>query len=349
MNNINPNLVDPSCITTSNSSFYPIGSAQHLDPNYNILPFLCDLLKMSTDPNATGLLTDPIPQFDITPFTDFSPLSAVGDPRVSLGDVMTQTYINFLPRVITQTEVRQAGGTQVINNYICTADGTPIKQTQTSNALLSLDLTGQKAYKYGAITVPPVSASFEDLMKPIHPDEIKNFVKNYVASSRHSNANDFATFIKNYFPNYSIQVDVYKSPYCTLVTLGDSNSTNNVYLKYYADVAINVGCLLGVNSVNQHIGTSSSLNHTMAISMASTIPDYALFAKDSSLAKDWYIYIMNNFVDNGQNDYTNLFTNLFTSLSAGSISQINSVFASASASLTNQNYNTVSVPCSSFN
>ena len=173
MNNVDPNLIDPSCITGPNLSSYPIGSAQHLDPNYNILPFLCDLLTMATDPNATGLFTNPVTPFDITPFTNFSALTAVGDPRVSLGEAMTQTYINFLPRMITQTEVRQAGGSQVIDNYICTADGTPIKQSQTSHALLSLDLTGQKAYQYGAITVPPVSATFEELMKPIDPKEFK--------------------------------------------------------------------------------------------------------------------------------------------------------------------------------
>jgi hypothetical protein len=343
MTNIDPNLIDPSCITGPNLSSYPIGSAQHLDPNYNILPFLCDLLTMATDPNATGLLTPAIEPYDITPFTDFSALTAVGDPRVSLGDTMTQTFINFLPRMITQTEVRQAGGSQVIDNYICTSDGTPIKQSQTSHALLSLDLTGQKAYKYGAITVPPISATFEELMKPITDYEITNFINNYIKNSRESSASDFISFINKYFLKYTKQVDVYQSPFCMIVTLSDI-SGNNVYLKYYPDVSIKVGCLLGISSINQHISISSAINHTMAIAMASTIPNYTLFLTDKTASDNWYSYVMNNFLDNGQNNYSNL----FSSLSTDFLNQINTIFASSSANLVTQNYNTVSIPCSSI-
>jgi hypothetical protein len=335
MINMNENLTDPSCNTTEypNKSLYPIGSAQHLDPNYNILPFLCDLLTMATDPNATGLLTDPVTPFDITPFTDYSALSAVGDPRVSLGETMTQTFIHFLPRMITQTEVRQNGGSQVIDNYICTADGTPIKLSETSNALLSLDLTGQKAYQYGAITVPPVSATMEELMKPIDPAEVINFVKDYVSSARDANASDFVSYIKKYFPTYSTQVDAYKTPLSLMVTL--TNNTNTIYLKYYIDVAIKVGCLLG-GSINQHSTLSNVPNQAMAFSMASPIPNYTSFLSDKKAADDYYLYIINNFTNRGM-DYSNL----FLSMSGDFIDHVSTVINSLTSNLVQQNYTTI--------
>jgi hypothetical protein len=333
---MNQNLIDPTCIDTTpypNRSSYPIGSAQHLNPNYNILPFLCDLLTMATDPNATGLLTPPIEPYDITPFTDFSPLTAVGDPRVSLGDTMTQTFIHFLPRMITQTEVFQNGGSQIIDNYICTSDGTPIKLSETQNALLSLDLTGQKAYKYGAITIPPIKQTVEELMKPMSDEEITTFVTSYISNAKDACAADFVTYIKKYFPTYSTQVDAYKTPLSLIVTL--TNNVDTIYLKYYVDVAIKVGCLLG-GSLNQHSNISSAPNQAMAFAMASPIPNYTSFLTDKKAADDYYLYIINHFTNRGM-DYSNL----FTGLSSDFIQHVSSVVHGLTANLTNKNYTTV--------
>jgi hypothetical protein len=300
---MNENLIDPSCINNSglNSNLFPVGTAQHLDPNFNMLPFLCDLLKLANDPNATGILTPPIEPYDITPFTDYSPLTAVGDPRVSLGETMTQTFIHFLPRMITQTEVRQAGGTQVIDNYICTADGVPIKQSETVNAVLSLDLTGQKAYQYGAITVPPISATFEELMKPIHPDEVINFVESYVNGGRNASASDFVSFINTYFPNNIKEVDLYETPPTLIVTVNDvvfGNKRGKLYIRYYDDVALKVGCLLGLSTINQYT-TSNLTDFKLSFALASSIPDYKLFLTDKKAADVHYNYLMNNFFDDG--------------------------------------------------
>lgn len=332
---MNENLIDPSCINNSglDSNLFPVGTAQHLDPNFNMLPFLCDLLKLANDPNATGILTPPIEPYDITPFTDYSPLTAVGDPRVSLGETMTQTFIHFLPRMITQTEVRQAGGTQVIDNYICTADGVPIKQSETVNAVLSLDLTGQKAYQYGAITVPPISATFEELMKPIQPDEVINFVKSYVTGGRNASASDFVSYIKKYFPTYSTQVDAYKTPLSLIVTL--TNNTDTIYLKYYVDVAIKVGCLLN-GSINQHSNLSNVPNQAMAFAMASNIPNYTSFLTDKKAADDYYLYIINNFTNRGPN-----YSNLFLNMSGNFIDHVSTVINSLTSNLVHQNYTTI--------
>jgi hypothetical protein len=336
------NLIDPTCIDTTlypNRSSYPIGSAQHLDPNYNILPFLCDLLTMATDPNATGLLTDPVTPFDITPFTDFSPLTAIGDPRVSLGETMTQTFINFLPRMITQTEVRQNGGSQVIDNYICTADGTPIKLSETANALLSLDLTGQKSYQYGALTIPPITQTMEELMKPIEPTEVVDFVKNYVLNAKDANANDFVAFINKYFSAYTKQVDVYQSPSALILTL--SNNTGKVYVKYYVDVGIKVGCLLGLPTITQHSTITDMFNLKLTFAASSNIPDYKLFLTDTKAADEHYSYLISNFFDDGSTRYNNVGT------FEERLNQINTFVDSVTSKQITQTSNPVTISCSS--
>ena len=288
-----------------NRSFFPLGTAQHLDINYNILPFLCDLLKATTDNNVSPLLTEGPTPFDLTPYTDFSLLTGVGDPRASLGETMTQTYIHFLPRVITQTEVRQAGGTQVIDNYICTADGSPIKVSETIPVLLSLDLTGKKPYQYGAITVPPVSATFSELMRIIDPQEVKSFVNSYVVGSRLKHAEDFANFIKEYFKDWEIlNINVYESTKYLILSL--KNKNNTVYIKYHSDVAQDVGCLLNFKEVKYFYSSQPPENMALSMAMASLIQNYKFLMQNSKEAEKFKNLIINNYSSTPDQSYSSL-------------------------------------------
>lgn len=325
MSDINSALLDPICNTgLLNPALFPVGTAQHLDPNFNILPFLCDLLKATTDNNASPLLTNPPSAFDITPFTDFSMLNNVGDPRVSLGEVMTQTYIYFLPRVITQVEVRQNGGSRVIDNYICTSDGTPIKKSTTGPILLSLDLTGQKPFKYGAIDVPPVSATYEQLMQPIDTEEVKDFVKKYIVDSKNESAQDFSLYIENYFNGWTPSVDVYDKMGFLIVTL--NNGISSAYVKYYSDVANSVGCFLGQTQMTHYIANQAPLNMALAAAMASRIPDYSKLLYDDISSKSWKDQILTSYVSTPAHEYTQILAN-----SAMAISYFNQI-----ASMTGQ-------------
>lgn len=295
-----------------NKNLFPRGTAQHLDLNYNILPFLCDLLKATTDNNVSPLLTEPPPEFDLTPFTDFSGLNGVGDPRVSLGEVLTQTYIYFLPRVITQTEVRQAGGTQVIDNYICTADGTPIKVSESVPVLLSLDLTGQKPYKYGAITIPPLSSTYEQLMELIQPEEVKSFVSSYVSSAKERHSESFVDFIKTYLGEYTpTSIDVYdKFKYLIVVlTRKTSLTTETIYLKYYSDVANKVGCLLGLEKLNYYLGVVTPTSMQQSVSNSSIIPNYKELMSDETKATEFKNFVLSNYKSTPETQYTSILTN----------------------------------------
>ncbi|NBX74959.1 MAG: hypothetical protein EBQ92_00185 [Proteobacteria bacterium] len=344
MSNIDPNfLIDPTCAPTGlNPSLFPVGSAQHLDPSYNLLPFLCNLLNVTVGKDVNPILASPTSAFDITPYTDFSMLNGVGDPRVSLGEVMTKTYVEFLPRVITQTEVRQNGGTQVIDNYICTADGTPIKLSETIPVLLSLDLTGKKPYQYGAITVPPISATYEELMKPIDPNEVRGFIKKYVSGAKNASASAFTTFIKKYFPDWTATVDLYQTPSCLIVTL--SLGEELVYINYYPDVAVDVGCLLGIQSINQHVQSSTFGDYHMSMVMGAKIPDYKVLLNDKKASDEHYQYIINNFKTIAGNNYNNIFTNI-TANTAAYLDSFHSFFGSMSSNFLKQESNSISVNC----
>jgi ATP-dependent Clp protease adapter protein ClpS len=289
MNNIDPALIDPTCNNgVLNPTLFPVGTAQHMDINYNILPFLCDLLKATTDNSVSPILTPELPPFDLTPFTDFGALSAIGDPRVSLGETMTQTYVNFLPRVITQTEVRQNGGTQVIDNYICNSDGVPIKKSETIPILLSLDLTGKTSYQYGSITVPPISATFDALMNPINPEEVITYVKDYISGKKEEHADYLVAFINQYFPSWSKSIDVYTMMNFIIVVLFDLANNATVYLKYYGDTANKVACGLSLNSLNQIIAYQTPTNMALSNAMNSELPDYKDIMSSSEKSSAYY-------------------------------------------------------------
>ena len=292
------------------STFFPVGSANFMDRNKNLLPFLCNLLQYANDETVSPVIVEPPADFDITPFTDFTGLSAVGDPRVSLGETMEATFVNFLPRMITQTEVMQSGGTQVIDNIICNADGVPIRESKTIPILLSLDLTGKNSYQYGAITVPPISATFEELMKPINPTEVTDYVNNYVYTSKKNHIDYFSLFISKYFlsDGWDVSLIAYKTPPIFLVKL--DKGSKSIYIKYYTDVQNEVGCALGITSILTHFGTSNVDNRAMIIAIGNTIPDYKYLMENLDKADEWYDYLINNTMSSIEQNFTNIFSNI---------------------------------------
>jgi hypothetical protein len=317
------NIIDQDifCRTLSSTpldpTLFPIGSARLLNRNRDILPFLCNLLQYATDENLDPVIVEP-PVFDISPYTDFTGLTGVGDPRVSLGETMSATFINFLPRMITQTEVMQAGGTQVIDNIICTADGMPIRESQTVPILLSLDLTGKKSYKYGALTVPPISSTFEQLMKPINPQEITDFTSEYVKNARAHHADQFINFINTYFtnksPTWQTSLVAFKYPPLFMVKLDKYTDTTfktlsgSVYIKYYYDVKDYIGCNLGINSIQTYISSTGINTNAMVMAIGMEIPDYDYLMNNFNEAQAWYEHLSNTSFSSLLQDYTNIFS-----------------------------------------
>jgi hypothetical protein len=254
------------------TTLFPVGSNFR---SFNTLAFLCDLLKNANDESISPILVPPPPEFDITPYTDFSGLTGIGDTRASLGDTLSATFVNFLPRMIVQTEIKQNGGSQIVNNYICNADGVPIKESSTIPAILSIDLTGQKPYNYGAIYVPPISATVEELTRPIDPQEVRDFVNKYIYNNRVKHAEDFVKFLNlNFDENWTITLNQYKIPPAFMVKLNNIVNNQTVYLKYYDDMIEKVACLLYIKTLTYNMGITHADSTAEIAAFTDPVLDY---------------------------------------------------------------------------
>lgn len=293
---------DPYCNSPLlDPSLFPVGSATFLDPNYNVLPYLCQLLQVANDETVNPVLVEP-PEFDITPFTDFSGLANVGDPRVSLGVTLSATLIYFLPRMISQTELLQSGGSQVINNFVCDQDGNPIKESITIPALLSL--SANNVYKYGALDIPPITLSLEELLKPITPEEIKNFVSTYISGMRTNNSEYFLKFLNTWFlydERWKPSLHMYLNGGFLFVKLeyynnvNDANYYKSLYLKYYEDQKNVIGCALNISNIIYHTGSFFG-STTLSKAVGAPIFDYQeILSRPLEEQQNFYNTIVNSF------------------------------------------------------
>ena len=144
-----------------------------------------------------------------------------GDDRVNFGEVWKEVSLEFLPRSLTQIEIAQAGGCQVINNYICNADGIKIKEASST-------------CKEG-----------EQFLKPITSQEITQFVTNYIDERYNYYSDGFVEYInKNYkSKGWSIKLIYYSKiyffyveaskKYITLVNNVSTEFTDKKFFKYY--------------------------------------------------------------------------------------------------------------------
>jgi hypothetical protein len=293
-------LLDPS--------LFPVGSATFLNPNYNVLPFLCNLLQVANDETISPVLVEQ-PEFDITPFTDFSGLLGVGDPRISLGAMMSATFIHFLPKVIAQTEVLQSGGAQVIDNYICDSDGNPIKESQTIPILLSLDLTGKKPYKYGAIDIPPITDSIEDLLKRFGPEDVKNFVKEYFVEVTKEHAKYFVDFINQHYVPVGWRVELKYVDFSKVFYVEMSLQNKKIYLKYHTDVKEEVGRLFGISDITAYLNVPRMNSNIHAMALSSDIKDYKFLMENESEKLKFIDYITKNYTEDSTQTFSHFTSN----------------------------------------
>lgn len=293
-------LLDPS--------LFPSGSANFLNPNYNVLPFLCNLLQVANDETISPVLVEQ-PEFDITPFTDFSGLLGVGDSRISLGAMMSATFIHFLPKVIAQTEVLQAGGTQVIDNYICNADGQTIKESQTIPILLSLDLTGKTPYQFGAITIPPIQQTAEELLKRFTPEDVKDFVKGYFSEQIENHAEYFVNFIKKHYIPAGWQLKLIFNSSSNVFYVEMTNGNKKIYLKYHPDVKEKVAKLFGIDSITVYSFFAKINSDIHASALAAKVEDYKSIMENNDKTLKFIQYITENYTEDSTQAYTYVMSN----------------------------------------
>jgi len=195
---------------------------------FDITPYLCQLLKLANIPYV-----DPVVKienengFDYEHFLDsyFAQLSAIGaNERVNFGEVWKAVSLEFLPRAFTQLEIAQAGGCQVINNYICNPEGIKIQEASS---------TCQEGDQY---------------LKPITAQELQTFITDYIQVKYNTHSDGLISYIKREFINkgWTVKLIFYSKVYLFLieasrtVTTKDANGNNISYtekkfIKYYYD------------------------------------------------------------------------------------------------------------------
>lgn len=327
---MNDNITDPSCSPSIfDTTLFPTGSTLANNPNYSILPFLCQVVNAATNPNIDPVLVTP-PPYDWSPHLNFSALTGVGDPRYSDGAILSACFTEFLPKIITQLEVKKAGGSKVVNGYACDSDGNPI-YTKTQQPITTTVGNGNiNLYGY-----PIGSVTNEQLMEPITEQSIASFYTNFIQNQQALYANAFVYYIINahnpsaYDPSRSTitqngwnatlhSTTVFPLFYVQLDYLNNGNVTNTVYLKYHSDSQQAVLASL-INS--NYISPDSTINvqptmivtNNVMIRMSmSVIPDYTKLDDYADIASK----SADSFSATPSDDYTNQYNTFASNPSA---------------------------------
>jgi hypothetical protein len=198
---------------------------------FNSKRFISDLSYAVGKDNWNGFVkNDPlnIPDQNV-PVSSFA---GTGDPRYPMNVAMQDTYNEFFPRIQAYTDILNAGGCQIINNYVCDSDGVPILETSSSCSLSGT----------------PETLRFQ-------PQDIVDFVTTSMANKRQSEADSFIAYLqKNYISKgYSISLLDYAYMYMFVVRASLPNIPT-VYLKYFYDQKDYISKQLNIAIVVKNFG-----------------------------------------------------------------------------------------------
>jgi len=187
------------------------------NPDYSA--YLCQLLKNASNPNVDPVIRieneTPI-DYETYLSSFYQQLSTLGDTRVNFYEVWTEITNTILPRAITQIEVAQAGGCQVVEGFICNEEGIALKKASTN------------------------CREGEEFLKPITQTEIVNTVTNFIQTKQNIHSDAFVKYIQNNYidKGWSVILIYYSKIYMFYVEAirnkGRSNETRE-YIKYYQD------------------------------------------------------------------------------------------------------------------
>jgi hypothetical protein len=286
---------DPICNSpVLNSTLFPIGSS--LGQNYDIMPFLCQLAGIATNPNVDPTLVAPQP-FDNSLYLNFTSLSGVGDPRFSHFAVLSSTFVKFLPKMVTQVEVQRAGGVKVVNGFICDADGNQKVQANLSPATTTVGSGGINLYGFDI----PSGLDFNDLMSPITTGAVFDHIDEYIQQQSELHADAFIQYLITYFPSNLFTCSLYASTIRPTFYVSLASPHGNVYLSYYPDIQNYVlQQMINLNYVP--IGTTIKItptpyivNNAIAAALNTPIPNYLQLVTNSDAATNAATNAVDNF------------------------------------------------------
>lgn len=177
----------------------------------------------------------------------------VGDGRVSLGMILSAVYEEYVPRIQAYQEVAAAGGCQIIEEYICDADGNPIVRSTTNCG-------------------PNVN------LNVIQPNEVITFIQNLTATAVQNHVNSFVDFIRREVSKgwsvFLINMSTIGIMYIKLSKEGQ----NNRFYKYYYDQINYIAGQLGIEPYVKN-GTTPGENEAdipaLIECLGADLPDYS--------------------------------------------------------------------------
>jgi hypothetical protein len=138
---------------------------------------------------------------------DFESLQSVGDPRFTLGTLLSSVYQRYERKIELLVDIQRAGGCQVIENYICTEDGTPVKEV--SDSCRGVDTT------------------------PMDVEEVISFVTVSYNQAIVSDADGFVNFLQTEYLNKGWSVFLYTYADIPLFFVRTNRQSENKFFRYY--------------------------------------------------------------------------------------------------------------------
>jgi len=142
---------------------------------FDPIPYLCQLLKTANMPDVEPVITMQSDKgFDYENYlsTYFKSLTSIGDERVNFYETWEELSKEYLPKILTQVELAQSGGCQVVDGYVCNKDGIKIKEASST-------------CKEG-----------DEYLQPIVADDIIEKTKGFMQKKRETSADSFITYIQ---------------------------------------------------------------------------------------------------------------------------------------------------------
>lgn len=243
-------MIDPICNTSNAPTLDTTLFEQLTSPYFDIntfKPFLCEVMKLAGVDNIDPILYSPDP-FDFSSIVlNFASLTGVGDPRVSLGSVLSAGFAKFYPLAVAQVEIIRAGGCQIVDGYVCDSDGNKKKQ---------------------AIEICPQNYT----ATPINAKDIQTFSAQYIFQEVDNHAKKFSNYLKTLQADgWTITLHFYVNYYMFYVKA--TKGSGVLYLKYYPDARTNLSDYLNIPVTFRTDSRFDSQDHFNAMMVAS-IPEY---------------------------------------------------------------------------
>lgn len=259
---------DPDSLPSTFSSVTAIApSGWNPLERFDLKPYLCQLMKNATNPNIDPVIRiEQAGDFDYENYLNpyYVQLTAMkGDGRVDFYQVWDAVRTEFFPRVLTQIEIAQAGGCQIVDQYICNADGVKIKEAS--------------------------STCFEgpEYLKPVSVQEISEFVNSYILRERQNEADGFIEYLRLEYKNkgWSLTSYFYSRTYFYYIEarkakVAPLSGFDVEYFRYYYDQKDYIATQLSIpltqnNTLDLNIDpTPSSVYAFVEALSIPEIPDY---------------------------------------------------------------------------